>query len=489
MSHRQGPRASVTLMPLCGSHTAATPLLPGHSPLVSGPQGVPSVLFLAYLALASIEYLGLSADIPLLKTLRASTLLSYGLALIAMCSADTRRLFREREPRLFVAFIVLTCLSVTFAYVQTRAVESIRPLIDYLVFLIVTVHVLDRPGRLDKLLLLMVLVVTVLVLRNLDVLGQAERVGDFRASYFMGDGNDFAWGLVLIAPLALILTLGDRSALTRLVGAVGFGLCLFGIVSTQSRGGTLGLAVSLLYGWLFITRYKMPVVVGAIVLAVGAAAMAPEGYFARMRTVATYDEDNSARTRLQAWAAATKMAVDHPLGVGAGNFNSVYGRFYIPDDEHNQMTYGARRWVSVHSVYFKVLAEYGFLGLGLFGWLLISVLRRNSSVRRTLQAAAQPTPLDSRVPGLLNMSLVGAMTCGIFLGGFEYPHFSWLAALALVVQRLAVPEMAVAASAVERLEPPSIRRRDAVSGVRLQDPPAHGNVRHAPLPVGHRAVR
>jgi hypothetical protein len=67
------------------------------------------------------------------------------------------------------------------------------------------------------------------------------------------------------------------------------------------------------------------------------------------------------------------MAFDYPLGVGAGNFNSAYGRFYRGNIDPK--AWGAARWISVHSIYFAVLAEYGFLGLFLWLFILWSIFR------------------------------------------------------------------------------------------------------------------
>ena len=89
---------------------------------------------------------------------------------------------------------------------------------------------------------------------------------------------------------------------------------------------------------------------------------APAGYFKRMNTVTEYQQDNSAQARIQAWTAGVHMALDHPFGVGAGNFPSVHGRFYMPSDENNRVGWGGHRWANAHSIYFKVLGEYRLPG-------------------------------------------------------------------------------------------------------------------------------
>ena len=77
------------------------------------------------------------------------------------------------------------------------------------------------------------------------------------------------------------------------------------------------------------------------------------------------------------------MALDYPLGVGANNFNSAYGRFYIPADTSG---WAANRWMSTHSCYFKVLAEYGYPGLILFLSILVTTFRDNVRSAQRLRA-------------------------------------------------------------------------------------------------------
>lgn len=71
--------------------------------------------------------------------------------------------------------------------------------------------------------------------------------------------------------------------------------------------------------------------------------------------------------RLYAWEAAFKMALHHPLtGVGLDNFYFNY-YFYSPHwDGINH---------AVHSTWFGVLAETGFVGLAVFITLIVSLIR------------------------------------------------------------------------------------------------------------------
>lgn len=77
--------------------------------------------------------------------------------------------------------------------------------------------------------------------------------------------------------------------------------------------------------------------------------------------------DASAMGRLYAWEAAFKMALHHPFtGVGLDNFYFNY-YFYSPHwDGINH---------AVHSTWFGVLAETGFVGLAVFITLIVSLIR------------------------------------------------------------------------------------------------------------------
>ena len=393
------------------------------------------LLFLAYLLLVFVEYGGLANQFPILKTVRVATVLSYAVFVAILPSVRSFQLHGSRQVQLAIAFVVFTVLSVAWADVQMNAFDSIRPLVDYTIFMTLTATLVDRPERATALAAVLSATAVLLVAENLDSLGSASRTGQLTAPYFMGDGNDFAWGLNVIAPLSLILLVGQRRVLFWPLGLVGFGSCVMGIVGTQSRGGTLGLGAAVLYAWFFVAKRKVASAVAMSCLVAGVVYLSPSGYVGRMSTVADYEADNSAQARLQAWEAAISMAVDYPLGVGAGNFNSAYGRRYRPEIGEGRVGWGAARWISPHSIYFKVLGEYGFLGLGLLLWLLVRNLRDN----RTTGAAAVSAPVPCvwhRMPSLVNMSLVAFAVGGIFLGGFSYPHLFLLTGLTVALKRL-----------------------------------------------------
>jgi putative inorganic carbon (HCO3(-)) transporter len=394
------------------------------------------LLFVGYLALLFLEYGGLATQLPILKALRLATLLSYVLLAFVVVRVSKVELLTSRQVQIVFVLVILTALSVFWAYVRTRAFNAVRPLVDYAAFMIITMYLVDRRERCDKVALALAVIAVLLVVQNLAHLGSSIRRGAFIAPYFMGDGNDFAWGLNVMAPIVVTLLVGSRARLWKAFGFAGFVACAFGIVGTQSRGGTLALGAAVIYAWIFIVRRKILGAVVVTVFAVAVFSIAPEGYLSRISSVVNYEADNSAQGRLQAWEAAVRMALDRPLGVGAGNFNSAYGRGYRPDPGDGRIVYAAARWISPHSVYFRVLGEYGFLGLGLLLWLLICNFRDNLRMKRLLKSSECRPAVNMHWPDFLNASLVAYAISAIFLGGFAYPHLFFLTGMILATRRI-----------------------------------------------------
>jgi probable O-glycosylation ligase (exosortase A-associated) len=395
------------------------------------------VFFFLFLVLIFVEFTGLPNQYQILKVTRFSTLLSYGLVAFCVLRNGLSDVVANRAAKLLIAFLVLTWMSMFWAYVRIHAFNSVRPLVDYLGLMIITAYLLDRKSRMEWFAATFSCAAIWLVYQNFEKLNAGgPRRGSFSAPYFMGDGNDFAWWLALCLPLAFSLVVGRRSIFIRALGLTAAGACLLGVMGTQSRGAFLGVGGAFLYGWLFVSKKKWIGAVAVGVVAVGMIIAAPAGYFTRMNTVTNYQQDNSAQARIQAWTAGVQMAMSHPLGVGAGNFPSAYGRFYIPSEGSNRVGWGGRRWVNAHSIYFKVLGEYGFPGLIMLLGIIISLLVYNTQSRRAILAAPEGAPLDDYWPAFVSMSTIACAMCGIFLGGFNYPHLFILTGICIAIQRI-----------------------------------------------------
>lgn len=96
------------------------------------------------------------------------------------------------------------------------------------------------------------------------------------------------------------------------------------------------------------------------------------GIFARNREA--YGLGLSLQVRLEYWQAATGMFKEEPvLGVGLNNFRSHYTQHKVERSEETKFA---------HNTFFQVLADQGLLGLFVYLWLLMALIREAVSPSR-----------------------------------------------------------------------------------------------------------
>lgn len=440
--------------------TIASPALgrPPQGALASSPTGLtvppvalglslasPGICFAAFVAVLTIEYLGLAQQFSIIRVTRMATIFAYGLFIWALASGGSRLIKESNEGKVHLTFLLFTCVGVLWAVVRSIVPLQARYHLDYLGLFTMTAWLVTNRKRIDILSIAFVFIAVGLVTQNLPLLQSSARVGVFKGGYFLGDGNDFAWGLNVMLPFAMNLMVGKRWITTRLFGLGGFLAIVFGTVGTQSRGGTLAIGTALLLYWLTVSKRKALGAVLIVCVAIGGALAAPATYVERLNSIGDYQEDSSSQGRLRAWHAALKMAIDFPLGVGANNFSRAYGRYYIPEDTSG---YKAFRWISPHSVYFRVIGEYGYPGFCLLLWLIWSIWRDNRAVAAGMKKhPGMDFGIPDNWPLLLNVGLGAYCVGGIFLGGFAYPHLFMLSGLTIASRRAVEARLAELATA------------------------------------------
>ncbi|MGL6625007.1 O-antigen ligase family protein [Aeromonas jandaei] len=227
----------------------------------------------------------------------------------------------------------------------------------------------------------------------------------------LGDPNDLALVLLFPAGFSLSLLLNSGNGMGgRILGAVGFVLVGAAIIATQSRGGLLGIcAVCGLFAWQRVKSKTLLFVCGTLALlvlfvAAGISDRASGG-------AAESGVDASAMGRIYAWQAAWGMALAHPLiGVGLSNFYYNYF-FYSPHwDGLNH---------AVHSTWFGVLAETGFVGLFIFICMVVVTFYRTW----TCPLDGMPPSVVTAMQGVM-ASMAGFVVSGSFLTqGFTWPIY------------------------------------------------------------------
>ena len=178
----------------------------------------------------------------------------------------------------------------------------------------------------------------------------------------IGDNNALAAGLLVAVPLMNYLRMQSQHRAVRIGMAVMMVLTLFSVVGSYSRGALIGLLAMSVFLWAkskhkLAAAVVLPLVVGSVI------AFMPPAWMARMHTISNAEDTDSGETRMAIWHVAWEMATHRPL-TGSG-FMGPYEQRVV-----DQFVPGAASR-AVHSIWFEVLGEHGFVTF--FVWLGITI--------------------------------------------------------------------------------------------------------------------
>ena len=223
---------------------------------------------------------------------------------------------------------------------------------------------------------------------------------------FIAGNNEIALALLMVLPLMYFhfTQVGKRWLKLLLAGCIV--LTLAAAVGSQSRGALIGLVCTSLFLWRH-SKNKLPLAIcGLILLAIGLYLL-PDQWFARMETIKSYEQDESAMGRINSWTMAINIAVHNIFGGGFGVFWSeeMFAR-YAPDPLNMH---------DAHSIYFEILGEQGLIGLLLFLTLWVSTWRLLGRVAKAAELTAEHQWMGD-LARMLKVSLVAYASGGAFLG-------------------------------------------------------------------------
>ena len=147
----------------------------------------------------------------------------------------------------------------------------------------------------------------------------------------------------------------------------------------------------------------------------------PDDWFARMNTIESYEEDASAMGRIEAWGYAWRRALSNPLtGGGFETFNA---------------------WkLDVHSAYFEILGEHGFVAFGFWLSLLFGTMLMLSGLRKSalmVKGMGWVKPYAEALQISLGAYAVG----GVFLGAAYWEIFYQLIGICALMKVFLYREM------------------------------------------------
>lgn len=190
------------------------------------------------------------------------------------------------------------------------------------------------------------------------------------------DANGIAAAIAPSIVLCLYYFWISKNKTFKLVLALAGAFLANSIVLINSRGAMLSVAAGIMFFMYhmftssFQRKYqKMTAVLITVAGLSGAVYILDESAINRIigisGEIAEKEERQTGATRTLFWLAAWEMTKDHPLGSGYKGFN-YYAPYYLPQD----LDTGGSRHRTVHSTWFEVLTEIGYLGLVCFLMML-----------------------------------------------------------------------------------------------------------------------
>lgn len=222
---------------------------------------------------------------------------------------------------------------------------------------------------------------------------------------FISGNNEIGLALIMTVPLIRYLQLITVHPLIKRGLGITIFLCLFSIIGTQSRGALLGMAAMVTFLIMKSRQKFVLIIVMAISIPIIIGFM-PDKWFNRMGTIKTYQQDESAMGRINAWHTAYNIAKNRVMGGGYETFQPWVFDIYAPNPNNVH---------DVHSVYFEIMGEHGFPGLLLYlsvgaaTWFMAS-----STIRKAKQMPNAKWVAD--ICSMIQVSLVGYTVAGAFLG-------------------------------------------------------------------------
>jgi len=312
---------------------------------------------------------------------------------------------RPREVNLALLLGLIAIISIPQAIDPALSWEIFYTLyVKTLIVFIVMVNVLRTERRLRTMILLAlvtggIMTITALIDYSAGRTGTYEERAIVGISNMFGEPNSLALHLVTMIPLALVLAIGSKNPLKKLLYFGGSLAMIAGVFATFSRGGFLGLvAAGVLLAWKLGRRNRF-FIVGIVVVAVVAALfLAPGGYGARVGSIFNPMGESSATARQALLTRSVWVALTSPfLGVGIGNLRVVL--------IHDQVS---------HNAYTQIAGDMGLIALTLYVMLLVVPFRRLSAIERETMKEEHHTRYYYLAVGL-QASLIGYMVGSFFL--------------------------------------------------------------------------
>jgi len=407
-------------------------------------------------------------QIPELRFSMVTILVIVGGYLLKRKDYQDNRIFDAPQTKWLVLLAIIV-YSATFWAVDpiTHGIYSSR-FFKYIIFVFFLYKAIDSPKRMEWFLGIYCLGVFYISWFG----WQMGRTGDGRLEGIGApdspDVNTAAAMVVSAVPLLLFYVLYGRNKWYKGAALIGLAFVLNCLVLMSSRGAFLALVVCCVYFSCYalsMQKVSMSVKVKLIAGFIGGVVLfvylADATFWERIITLKNIDPEEGTGRRINFWMATFDMLARHPLGLGGGGYEALSPQ-YLPAEwmSRGGGVVGKR---AVHSIWFEVLAEYGYQGFLIFigyvssSFLLLRKLRKylvqqSNDVYLILQSVA------------LEAAFVAFLAAATFINRFYSEILYWLPAMIAAyanIYMLKPQRVALVENARELSEKNKARRREA----------------------------
>ncbi|BBP02826.1 O-antigen polymerase [Sulfuriferula plumbiphila] len=355
-------------------------------------------------------------------------------------SREPRRVPWTRESIVLLMLILWMLVTTIFSLYPQLAWLQMEKVAKIQLMIFLTMVLINTREKLETLVLIIALSLGFYGIKGgifTIVHGGAYRVqGPYGT--FIGGNNEMALALIMTIPLIWYLHLNAKKIWMRHSYTAAMFLCAIAVIGSQSRGALVGGVAMGVFLWLK-TRNKLFTGLVMALAVVAILAIMPAEWHARMSTIDTYQNDASAEGRINAWWTAFNLSKDRPLvGGGFDTFQPAVFEAYAPDPYNVH---------DVHSIYFEMLGEHGYVGFGLF--MLLAWLTWRKGARIIRECGKDPErKWAADLARMLQVSMVGFASAGAFLGLANFDLYYHLIAIMVMTGVVALKQSSAAGKVV-----------------------------------------
>lgn len=257
---------------------------------------------------------------------------------------------------------------------------------------------------------------------------RATTQGRVAWNHIFENPNDFAALMIFPLGLCLAFLVAERLRTLRVLSFIGLAVIPMVVFMTQSRGAILALGGGALTYFALQGRGRLKAFLGFAAIAVVVATFAPSDVWSRLSSLKSasssgkLEEANdrrSAEQRLEIWKVAWSVHEAFPItGVGWAGYPNAHMAF-ARRTGFDRIASGAR---DTHNTYLTVLAETGWIGLGLWLTLIGLVVSKALRAMRRVRSYAAEYAMQLK---MLLLSLLSYGACAVF-GSFAHMSFTYL---------------------------------------------------------------